>query len=209
MEAAVLLLLALLLGRGGEAWIESLYRSQMDVLRYPAAVKGHFFGRLLLLSGGFWGAGLVLSGLPLTLAELAARLVLVWFLLLTICTDWEQHVVFDRMIFPLALLVLPFFPLLGWPVWNHVFAALAGGGIFFLLAVLTKGGIGGGDIKLVFVLGLWLGTGKLFSVLVWGCLFSGAVAAVMLLAGIWKRNEYYAYSPYFSLVAIGMLLFGS
>src|SRR5690606_32126342 len=49
-----------------------------------------------------------------------------------------------------------FFPLQPW--WDALIAAALGFGILYLLAIISKGGMGGGDIKLFFVLGLILGT---------------------------------------------------
>ena len=70
------------------------------------------------------------------------------------------------------------------------------------MALLTKGVIGGGDIKLIFVMGLWLGAEKLLQVIAGGFILSGLAAGVMLLSGRWGMRERFAYSPYFSLLAL-------
>ena len=44
---------------------------------------------------------------------------------------------------------------------NSAIGFAVGGGLFFLIAVISKGGMGGGDIKLMAVLGLWFGWQKL------------------------------------------------
>jgi leader peptidase (prepilin peptidase)/N-methyltransferase len=72
--------------------------------------------------------------------------------------------------------------------------------------MLMGGAIGGGDIKLMFVLGLWLGGEALLAIAMGGFLLSGLVALVMLGTGRWKRDERFAYSPYFSLMALSFLL---
>lgn len=203
----MLLGLSLLWAQGASEWMESLYRRERGILSFPAAAFHPSWRKPFLATGFFLGA-LWLSGSSLSPGEFLARLTLLPFLLLTICTDLEQHVIFDRMQLPFALLALPFFPLLEWQVPDHLLAALAGGGLFLLLAWLTGGGIGGGDIKLIFVLGLWLGTWKLFQILQYGFLLSGAVAAVMLISGVWRHDQRLAYSPYFSAVAILYLLQG-
>lgn len=201
---AVLLGLSFLLAQGASEWMESLYRRERGILGFPAAECPSW--RRPFLAAGFFLGALWLSGCSLSPGEFLARITLLFFLLLTICTDLEQHVIFDRMQLPFALLALPFFLLLDWQVLNHILAALAGGGIFLVLAGITRGGIGGGDIKLIFVLGLWLGAWKLFYIVQYGFLLSGVVAAVMLISGIWRHDQRLAYSPYFSAVAILYLL---
>ena len=128
-------------------------------------------------------------------------LLLGYFLLMTIVTDFEQQLIFDRMQMPFAALALIFMCLSG-QISNYLLAAVAGGGGFLLLALLTKGVIGGGDIKLIFVMGLWLGAEKLLQVIAGGFILSGLAAGVMLLSGRWGMQERFAYSPYFSLLAL-------
>ena len=146
-----------------------------------------------------------LAGERMELYELLKRLILAYFLLMTMVTDLEQQLIFDRMQLLFAVLALPFLGLT-WQAAAHLLAALAGGGIFLLLSILMGGAIGGGDIKLMFVLGLWLGTEALLAIAMGGFLLSGLVALVMLGTGRWKRDERFAYSPYFSLMALSFLL---
>ena len=110
------------------------------------------------------------------------------------------------MLLPFGLLALPaafFSPL---PLTDHLLAAAAGGGLFLLLAMLTRGGIGGGDIKLIFVLGLWLGTDRLLSAVLAGLLLGGLAALLLLLTGRKKRQNNFAYGPYFALNALWLYL---
>ncbi|MBO6293848.1 MAG: prepilin peptidase [Selenomonas sp.] len=139
------------------------------------------------------------------LQDLLKRLPLAYFLLMTIVTDFEQHLIFDKMQLPFAVLALVFMCLSG-QIGNYLLAAVAGGMAFLLLALLTRGAIGGGDIKLMFVLGLWLGMEKLLQIVAGGFILGGLVAGVMLLSGRWKRDEHFAYSPYFSVIALILLL---
>ena len=85
-------------------------------------------------------------------------------------------------------------------------ATLIGGGVFLLLAIISKGSLGGGDVKLVAALGLWLGSEKLLSVVLIGTIIGGIAAMFMILAKKKDRKSYFAYGPYFSLTAIYFLL---
>ena len=138
-------------------------------------------------------------------AVICYQLTLSAFLLLTIDTDFEQYVIFDRMLLPFGILSLPFLLLMPFgTIISHLLAALGGGVLFFLLAVLTRGGIGGGDIKLIFVLGLWLGAWPLAAVILGGFFLGGISAALLMLLGKKGKHDFFAYGPYFSFVALAV-----
>lgn len=197
---AVLLALALFWRAAASAWVDSLYGKNRDILEYPARPGRSWRGAFL--TGSFFLLALWLSAQSSGPGDFLARFLLGNFLCLTLVTDFEQHLIFDRMLLPLGLCALPFFCVLGWPVLSHALGAIAGGGLFFLLALLTRWAIGGGDVKLVFLLGLWLGAEAMVRILAGGFILSGLAAGVMLLLGRWGLQERFAYSPYFSLLAL-------
>jgi len=92
------------------------------------------------------------------------------------------------------------------PLTEHLAAALGGGLLFFLLTLLTKGAIGGGDIKLIAAMGLWLGIRPLITVITYGFIVGGLAALFLLLTKQKTRHDYFAYGPYFALSGIGILL---
>lgn len=196
--------LSVVLALGASAWIDSLYQAERGILTFPAKVRTSAY-RMPLLVAGFWLIAACLAGEGILLQDLLKRLPLAYFLLMTIVTDLEQHLIFDKMQLPFAVLALVFMCLSG-QIGNYLLAAVAGGMAFLLLALLTRGAIGGGDIKLMFVLGLWLGMEKLLQIVAGGFILGGLVAGVMLLSGRWKRDEHFAYSPYFSVIALILLL---
>ena len=201
---ATLFGLSIVLALVASAWIDSLYQAERDILTFPAKVRASAY-RMPLLVAGFWLIAACLAGEGILLQDLLKRLPLAYFLLMTIVTDFEQHLIFDKMQLPFAVLALVFMCLSG-QIGNYLLAATAGGISFLLLAFLTRGAIGGGDIKLMFVLGLWLGMEKLLQIVAGGFILGGLVAGVMLLSGRWKRDEHFAYSPYFSVIALILLL---
>ena len=196
----VFFLLSCIISHFFSEWMDARYRNEPDTLSYPLEIENRKRFRKPFLSIFLWLCMLPFLSLPLHL--LVYYLLLISFLLLTVCTDFEQHVIYDAMLLPFALLSLPFFPLLPLPVGNHLAAAFAGGIAFLLLAMLTGGGIGGGDIKLIFVLGLWFGTHKLLAVILLGFFLGGLAALLLLLTGKKKRRDFIAYGPYFAGSAI-------
>ncbi len=128
--------------------------------------------------------------------------VLITFMVLISIMDFEQQIILDWvLLFPLlfALLLSGFFSV---SLLDRLYAAFIGGSIMLILAILTKGGIGGGDIKLIFVIGLWLGLDSLLLTLAAGFLSGGLSAALLLMCKMKKLKDTIAYGPYFALWAI-------
>lgn len=138
--------------------------------------------------------------------QLTISWIFITFMVFISIMDFEQQVILDKILFPLLVLALCFSSYLPALFLNRLIAAVIGGGILLLLAIITKGGIGGGDIKLLFVLGLWLGTDKLLFTLFLGFLTSGLTSVILLIGKIKKSKDTIAYGPYFALSAIIALL---
>ncbi len=134
------------------------------------------------------------------------RLAAAFFLILIAMTDWEQYVIFDRVLLPFAVCGLLAALHLGAPLIGRLLASLIGGAAFFLLAALTRGGIGGGDVKLIAALGLWLGLEKLPTAVTLGLIIGGLAAVLLLLAKKKQRGQFFAYGPYFALTALWLLI---
>jgi leader peptidase (prepilin peptidase)/N-methyltransferase len=198
------LILGLVGGLAGSRWIRHLYRQQPSVLSFPEqqTVRSRFrpSGLASILTILFCWIMLTIGerGLQLSICLLLFD----YFLVLYTFTDFEQQVIFDRMLIPFAIIGLLQTIWLQQPLLNHLAAAAAGCIIFLLLAVLTHGGIGGGDIKLIAALGLWLGTDSLLTVAMAGLIFGGIAAFFLLVSKQKKRGDYFAYGPYFTIAAI-------
>lgn len=123
------------------------------------------------------------------------------FFLVIAVTDWEQYIIFDIVLFPFAVIGIGFGIWLEVPLLERLLAALGGGTAFFALMLATKNGIGGGDVKLVATLGLWLGADRLLSTVLIASVLGGVVALVLILCGIKRRKDVFAYGPYFCIGA--------
>lgn len=138
----------------------------------------------------------------------------VFLLLIITVTDAEQRLILDDTTRPLAVFGLAqsvaaaFAAAAFAPLLENLFAAAAGGAAFLILAYLTRGGVGGGDIKLIAALGLWLGPHRLLTVVLTGLFLGGLVALFLLLSKKKNRKDSFAYGPCFTLPAILSLLTG-
>lgn len=202
---ALLLALSFFFGKYGSLWIDRLYLKNHSILSFPDAVGSRARYRVKLLTLLFFLTGIrlffVSQGIILVLS-----LALCGLLLLIIATDFEQYCIFNDMIIPLAaggvLCCALFLPI----AIDHLIAAAAGGVLFLIIAILSRGALGGGDIKLIACLGLWLGTDALFAVSMIGIILGGLVALLLLLTGKKKRKSAFAYGPYFALTTIALFL---
>ena len=75
---------------------------------------------------------------------------------------------------------------------------LLGGGVLLLLA-LVPGVLGGGDIKMMFVLGTFLGAKGVLYALFLAFVIASIVSILLLLFRIKKRKDYIPFGPFLAL----------
>lgn len=94
---------------------------------------------------------------------------------------------------------------------NSFIGFIIGGGIFYLLFQVSKGKwIGGGDVKLGALLGLYLGSGANAILLIFFASVIGSVYSLTLMSlGKIKRNALIPYGPFLIVAAIILRLFGA
>lgn len=125
--------------------------------------------------------------------------------------DLEVFLIPDGCLIVAAAAWLLALPFVGWDwtyVWQHLLAGLVfGGGILLLSLVmdrlLHKESLGGGDVKLFAVMGLYLGFGPSLLAVIGSCVFG-------LLLGLVKRGEdqHIPFGPAISLATAVVLLYG-
>lgn len=95
---------------------------------------------------------------------------------------------------------------------NFLLCALAGGLcgalLLLLVVVLSRGGMGMGDVVLAGLLGLMVGFPLVFVALFLSILAGGIVAAVLLISGRKKRKEMLPFGPFLCLGGMVTLLWG-
>ena len=104
----------------------------------------------------------------------------------------------------------------GFGLWV-VDAAIGGGigfGLLLIVALISRGGMGGGDVKLAGLIGLVTGFPLVFVAMCLGVVSGGLVAGV-LLAGVLlvtkvkKRKETIPFGPFLALAAVARLFWGN
>jgi leader peptidase (prepilin peptidase)/N-methyltransferase len=136
-------------------------------------------------------------------AVLAGALVVVTFI------DWEHQIIPDVISLPGLAVGLGLSWLTGNPGWkSSLIGVLVGGGLLYLLAsgyeLLTKReGMGGGDIKLLAMIGAFLGwTGVLVTVILASLI--GSLLGIALIL-VWKKGRTQAL-PFGPFLALGALI---
>lgn len=117
-------------------------------------------------------------------------------------TDLEARLVPDRMLLVAiagALVIAVAWPPAPWQ--SALFGALELGGFALLLAVFSRGGLGGGDVKLAAVIGLFLGPVAGVLALLAAFIAAGLWAGVMLISRRRRPHDSFALAPYLAAAA--------
>ena len=197
------IIFALVLTFIGSLWIDILFSRSRVILSFPDELeKRARFRKIFLFIGFFFCTDLIYNRQPI---EFFYLMTAVFFLLIITMTDFEQYVIFDQMlIIFFALGLISIFALnLNFTI--RIFFSITGAVLFAVLAILTHGGIGGGDVKLIGVLGIWLGI-YLIDVVIYGFILGGIFAVILLALKIKQRTDFFAYGIYFSMTALYFLV---
>ena len=183
--------------------IDKLYGSPNAPLSFPEKIHGNHILRKIFLTSIFFASSIICASMPIT--QTAYLLTSIYFLAMITVTDFEQYIIFDKILLPFALAGGIFTVMFENSPIEHLLASIIGGGIFFALMMLTQGGIGGGDVKLVAALGLWLGE-SLSVVVLTAAILGGLSALILLATGFKSRTDFFAYGPYFCIATAAYIL---
>lgn len=137
--------------------------------------------------------------------ELGFYLFYVSLLLVIGWIDYDHQIIPDSLVITMGLGGLGYrfissFLNFTWEPWlEGGLGIVLGGGFFLLLALLSKGGIGGGDIKLMAVLGLWLGYRNILAALFFTFLIGGLFSVFLLLLKKKRRKDRIPFGPFLCL----------
>lgn len=136
-------------------------------------------------------------------------LVFTCFLIVISFIDYDHSLIFDNVLIPMAIIGVAFNLFIGdIKTLNMFFSALLGGSIFLLLAIVSKGGFGGGDIKFMACIGLWLGLKYTILAVLLSFIFGGLGAAILLLLKKKTITDKFPYGPYIAMASFITLLYG-
>ena len=141
--------------------------------------------------------------------ETVVALLFISLLMIIVVSDIAYMLIPDKILF----FFLPFFvlgrilsPLDNW--WDSLLGAVVGFGILLLIAVVSKGGMGGGDIKLFFLIGLVLGTANTLITLFLASVIGMIVGIIVLKVRGQGRKTPVPFGPSIAVAAIIVYFYG-
>jgi leader peptidase (prepilin peptidase)/N-methyltransferase len=169
--------------------------------RIPVRVPIVEFGTGALFAFMFWKYGLGWE-FPLTTIYCSILLVLA-------VIDLKHKLILNIIVYPAALVVLVidiFIPGLG------ILPGLAGGaigfGILFIPAVISRSGMGWGDVKMAGLIGLMTGYPHVFVAVLGGIILGGITAVVLLLFKKKARKDAIPFGPFLAIGSFLALVWG-
>ncbi|WP_313801059.1 prepilin peptidase [Cytobacillus sp.] len=128
--------------------------------------------------------------------EIIPAFILTILLIISVLTDIREHLILDKVTLPLlGLLVISRMFIGSEPFWYYLLGGLVGFSLLLFIAIISKGGMGGGDIKLYAAIGVTLGPSLTALSLVLAS-FAGAIGGLFLMmTGKVKRGQPVAFGP--------------
>lgn len=159
------------------------------------------------VTGGLYALAYVQIGFKL---ELIIAILFISLLVIITVSDIAYMLIPDKVLLPFAITFLIgrwIIPTSPW--WDSLLAAAVGFSVLFLIAIVSKGGMGGGDIKLFFVIGLVLGTINTLVTLFLASLI-GSVVGIYILKKTGKgRKTPVPFGPSIAIAAIVAYFWGA
>ncbi|UTR15471.1 prepilin peptidase [Salipaludibacillus sp. LMS25] len=157
------------------------------------------------------GALVVLAVMKIGLSwELPIALLFISLLIIITVSDLAYKIIMNNvlLLFLISFILLrhTLVPLDPW--WDASIAAIIGFLLLFLLAVLSKGGMGGGDIKLYGVIGFVLGISNVFLSLFIASVIGTVVGLTGMMMKKWDRKTIIPFGPFIAIGSISAYFFG-
>jgi len=149
----------------------------------------------------YWRFGLTL--------EFIFALLVVSLTVIIIVTDQIYYLIPNKILLfflPLVIIGRIIIPLNPW--WSPIVGALIGFGLLFLIILLSKGGMGAGDMKYFALLGLVFGHSYILLVFFLSSLYGAIISTFLIMLKKVSRQSKVPFGPYISLAALTVLFFG-
>ena len=142
--------------------------------------------------------------------EAAVVALYAWYLLAVTIIDYEHRKVLNRMLIaalPVVAIVIAFTDMV--TLRSALMGAAIGFGVFLLTAVLRRGGMGMGDVKLAGLIGLATGVAGVAISMVVGIVTAGIAGLIIMMSRRMDRRATMAYAPYLALGAWTAMYYGA
>lgn len=146
-----------------------------------------------------------------TIFLITYHLLLISSLIIIFTIDLKHQIIPDQIVYPTILVALGYqlfnSPLL---ILNYLLSAFAAGLFFLGLHLLTRGrGMGFGDVKLAFLMGLILGFPKIILAFYLAFLTGAFAGVILILTGKKKFGQHIPFGPFLAVSTLITLFWGS
>ncbi len=152
-----------------------------------------------IITGALFMASYAIIGVEL---ELFTALLFVSMLMILFVSDIKYMIIPNKILLfflPLFVIVRFVHPLTPW--WTGVAGALIGFLLVALIIIVSRGGMGGGDMKLFGVLGVILGVKKVLLTFFIACFGGAFVGIILLRLGKIKQKQPIPFAPFIMFAA--------
>ncbi|RKQ29889.1 prepilin peptidase [Oceanobacillus halophilus] len=159
-----------------------------------------------LLTGILFALSFHIIGFQL---ELITALLLVSMLMIIFVSDIKYMLIPNKIFLfflPLFIIMRIMVPLQPW--WSSVLGAIIGFGLLAVIIIISRGGMGAGDMKLFGVLGMVLGFEKVLLAFFLSCMIGALIGILLLLFKIVGRKQPVPFGPYIVFAALITYLYG-
>ena len=136
-----------------------------------------------------------------TVSKALSCFLLCWLWLLWLI-DYRFQFIFDDSLVPLLVVGLAATPWLPFSIWQRLAAGAGAFVVLAALAILGRGALGGGDVKMMAALGLWFGVNGIITTASVGFIIGGIAAVIMLLFKVHGRKDFFAFGPFLIIGAV-------
>jgi leader peptidase (prepilin peptidase)/N-methyltransferase len=157
--------------------------------------------------------GILFATAPLVIGwsgELVIALTLISMFIIIVVSDIHYMIIPDKILIWFAgifLLERIFIPLTPW--WNSLLGAVTGFVLLLVIALVSKGGMGFGDVKLYALLGFILGFKLVLLSFFFSTLFGAVIGGLALLFKVVKRKQPIPFGPFIAAGTLTAYYWGS
>ncbi|MBU1626161.1 prepilin peptidase [bacterium] len=92
---------------------------------------------------------------------------------------------------------------------DSVLGSILGAALFYIIIVVSRGGMGYGDVKLAAMIGSFMGWKMLLVVVLLAVISGAIIGIILLLTGIKKRKEPIPFGPFLAIMSLLTMIYGS
>lgn len=141
--------------------------------------------------------------------ECLTAILLVSLLMIVFVSDMTYMIIPNKVLLfflPIFVIIRIIHPLEPW--WSPIVGAVVGLSIIGLIIVISRGGMGGGDMKLFGLLGIVLGFKKILLTFLLACVVGALVGLFLLVSEMISRKQPMAFGPYIVVATLFAYFYG-